>query len=126
LLRDQRGGCNHRGVLLSLVYLTVRCLFGLPAVLIRADLSKDVELLVLRHENQVLRRQLGGPAAVGSHRSALACGVVAIDSPPPVGRSVSGHPATILRWHRNLVARKWTFATDGARDALALADRSRH
>jgi hypothetical protein len=109
LLRDQRGGCNHRGVLLSLVYLTVRCLFGLPAVLIRAD-----------------RRQLGGPAAVGSHRSALACGVVAIDSPPPVGRSVSGHPATILRWHRNLVARKWTFATDGARDALALADRSRH
>jgi hypothetical protein len=60
LLRDQRGGCSHRGVLLSLVYLTVRCLFGLLAARIRADLSKDVELLVLRHENQVLRRQLGG------------------------------------------------------------------
>jgi hypothetical protein len=34
-------------------------LFGLLTVLIRSDLSKDVELLVLRHENQVLRRQLG-------------------------------------------------------------------
>jgi hypothetical protein len=35
-------------------------LFGLLAVLVRSDLSKDVELLVLRHENQVLRRQLSG------------------------------------------------------------------
>ena len=38
----------------------MRCLFGLLAVLVRADLSKNIELLVLRHENQVLRRQLGG------------------------------------------------------------------
>jgi hypothetical protein len=38
----------------------VRCLFGLLAVLVRSDLSKDAELLVLRHENQVLRRQLPG------------------------------------------------------------------
>jgi len=47
-------------VLLSLAYRLVRCLFGLLAVLVRSDLSKDVELLVLRHENQVLRRQLRG------------------------------------------------------------------
>jgi hypothetical protein len=47
-------------VLLSLVYRLVRCLFGLLAVLARSDLSKDVELLVLRHENQVPRRQLAG------------------------------------------------------------------
>jgi hypothetical protein len=47
-------------VLLSLVYRLVRCLVGLPAVLVRSDLSKDAELLVLRHENQVLRRQLAG------------------------------------------------------------------
>jgi hypothetical protein len=60
LLRDQSGGCDHREVLLSLVYRLVRGLFGLLTVLVRADLSKDVELLVLRHENQVLRRQLGG------------------------------------------------------------------
>ena len=44
-------------MVLSLLYRFVRCLFGL---LVRSDLSKDVELLVLRHENQVLRRQLSG------------------------------------------------------------------
>ncbi|MET7333502.1 hypothetical protein [Nonomuraea sp. NPDC005650] len=48
-----------REVLLSLVYRLVRGLFGLLVVLVRADLSKDVELPVLRQENQVLRRQLG-------------------------------------------------------------------
>jgi hypothetical protein len=47
-------------VLLSLVYRLMRCLVGLLAVLVRSDLSKDAELLVLRHENQVLRRQLAG------------------------------------------------------------------
>jgi putative transposase len=47
-------------VLLSLAYRLVTSLFGLLAVLIRSDLSKDAELLVLRHENQVLRRQVTG------------------------------------------------------------------
>jgi putative transposase len=48
------------GVSLSVVCRLVRCLFGLLWVLVRSELSKDVELLMLRHENQVLRRQLGG------------------------------------------------------------------
>jgi hypothetical protein len=47
-------------VLLSLLCRLVRCLLGLFAVLVRSDLSRDVELLVLRQENQVLRRQAGG------------------------------------------------------------------
>jgi len=47
-------------VVLSLVCRLVRCLSSLRAVLVRTGLSKDVELLVLRHENQVLRRRLGG------------------------------------------------------------------
>jgi putative transposase len=47
-------------VLLSLVYRLLRCLFGLLAVLVRSDLSKDAELLALRHGNQVLRRRLSG------------------------------------------------------------------
>jgi hypothetical protein len=50
LLRDQGAGCDQS----SLVYRLVRYLFGLLAVLVRAALSKDVEL-VLRHENQVPR-----------------------------------------------------------------------
>ena len=45
-------------MLLSLLYRLVRCLLGLLAALVRSELSKDVELLVLRHENQVLRRQV--------------------------------------------------------------------
>jgi len=44
----------------SLAYRLLRSLFGLLAVLVQSDLSKDAELLVLRHENQVLRRQLSG------------------------------------------------------------------
>ena len=47
-------------MLLSLVYRLLRSLFGLLAVLVRSDLSKDAGLLVLRHENQLLRRQLSG------------------------------------------------------------------
>jgi putative transposase len=47
-------------VLLSLVYRLLACLFGLLAVLARSDLSKDTELVALRHENQVLRRHLSG------------------------------------------------------------------
>ena len=47
-------------MVLSLVYGLVRCLFGLLAVPVRSDLSKDVELLVLRHENPVLRCQFSG------------------------------------------------------------------
>ena len=47
-------------MLLSLVYRLLRCLVGLLAVLVRSDLSKDAELLVLRPENQVLRRWLRG------------------------------------------------------------------
>jgi hypothetical protein len=60
LLWDQGRCWDHLGVLLSLVYRLLRCLVGLLPVLVRSDLSKDAELLVLRHENQVLRRQLRG------------------------------------------------------------------
>ena len=42
-------------MLLSLAYRLARCLLGLLAVLVRSDRSKDVELLLLRHKNQVLR-----------------------------------------------------------------------
>ena len=45
-------------LLLSMVYRLVCLLLGLTAALVRRDLSKDAELLVLRHENTVLRRQI--------------------------------------------------------------------
>jgi hypothetical protein len=49
---------DRRMLLLSILYWLVRWLLGLTAVLMRRDLSTDAELLALRHENIVLRRQL--------------------------------------------------------------------
>ena len=46
-------------MVISVVYLLVRCLLGCLAVLSRGQVSKDAELLVLRHENAVLRCQVG-------------------------------------------------------------------
>ncbi|HET9080015.1 MAG TPA: hypothetical protein VFO01_05815 [Trebonia sp.] len=102
---------GYRGVLLSLVYLMVRCLFGLLTVLVRSDLSKDAELLVLRHENQVLRRQLPDRLR-WNHADRLWLAALS--------RLVSRRrwlevfpvtPATILRWHRDLIARKWDYTS---------------
>jgi putative transposase len=98
-------------VLLSLVYRLVRCLFGLLAMLVRSDLSKDAELLVLRHENQVLRRQLPGRLR-WDHADRL--WLTALSR--LVGRRRWAEvfpvtPATILRWHRDLVACKWDYTS---------------
>jgi hypothetical protein len=47
-------------VIVSLLYQLTRRLLSVPAVLLRRDVAKDAELLVLRHENAVLRRQITG------------------------------------------------------------------
>ena len=52
-------GWDHRWVIISVAYLLVRCLLGCLTVQSRGQVSKDAELLVLRHENAVLRRQIG-------------------------------------------------------------------
>ena len=78
---------------MSIVFRLVRYLFGLLAVLVRSGLSKDAGLLVLRHENQVLRRQLTGRLPVGSCRPALAHGVVPAGEPPPMVGDRPGHPS---------------------------------
>jgi putative transposase len=57
-------------LLLSILYRLLRCLLGLTAVLMRRDLSKDVELLVLRQENTVLR-----PWVPNWSSTAVTCGI---------------------------------------------------
>jgi hypothetical protein len=47
------------GIIISVVYLLIRRLLGCLAVLSRSQVSKDADLLALRHENAVLRRQVG-------------------------------------------------------------------
>ncbi|MBV9380308.1 MAG: hypothetical protein JO242_06500 [Streptosporangiaceae bacterium] len=101
-------------MLLPIVFRLVRCLLGLLAVLARSGLPKDAELLVLRHENQVLRRQLRGRLRwdhVGRLWLAALSRLVSRRRWPEVFPVT---PATILRWHRDLVAREWDY-TSGRR-----------
>lgn len=106
MLRDQRRGCDYLGVLLSLIYRLLRFLVGLLAVLARSDLSKDAELLVLRHENQVLRRHLSGrPRWDHADRLWLAA-LSRLVSRRQWAEIFPVTPSTILRWHSDLVARK--------------------
>jgi putative transposase len=96
-------------MIFSVVYLLVRRLLGYLALLGRRDASKDAELLVLRHENAVLRRQAGRVRCQPADRLWLAA----------LSRLIPRHrwtevfavtPATLLAWHRRLVARKWDYA----------------
>src|ERR1700712_4500696 len=95
------------------------CLLGLTTVLMRRDLSKDAELLVLRHENAVLRRQVARVRYTPADRAGLAA-LVRLLPPRPWAAIFSVTPATILAWHRRLVSRKWDYTarregTPGAR-----------
>jgi transposase len=98
-------------VLSPLVYRLVRCLFGLLAVLVRSDLSKDAELLVLRHENQVLRRQLSGRLRWDRADRLWFAALSRLVNRCRWPEIFPVTPATILRWHRDLVARKWDYTS---------------
>jgi putative transposase len=64
---------DRRMLLLPILYRFVRCLLGLTTVVrMRRDLSKDAELLVLRHENAVLRRQVARVPSTPTDRAWLA------------------------------------------------------
>jgi hypothetical protein len=76
-------------------------------LLSRTPASKHIELLVLRHEVAVLRRTTPKPHLNWADRAVLA----ALTQRLP--QALRGHrlvtPGTILRWHRRLVATKWTY-----------------
>ena len=90
---------------ISFLYLTVRALFGLLVRSRRGPDVTDVELLVLRHELEVLRRQAGRPKLRCADRALLAA--AACHLPPSARLSLLVTPRTLLRWHRSLVRRKW-------------------
>jgi putative transposase len=97
-------------MIVSVVYLLIRCLFGCLTVLPRCQASKDAELLVLRHENTVLRRQIGRVRYEPGDRLWLA----ALSRLVPHrrwGEVFAVTPATLLAWHRRLVARKWDYTS---------------
>jgi putative transposase len=94
-------------MLFALLYLVVRRLFGLAGGSGSEDLSRDVEILVLRHQLKVLRRQAGRPRLRRLDRVVLAAASRVL--PRPAWSSFMLSPQTLLRWHRELVRRKWTY-----------------
>lgn len=94
-------------MLWSFVYLAVRSLFALVPLLARSGRSKELEILVLRHELAILRRQAGRPRLTPADRALLAAVSRALPRRSWVGFPVT--PETLLRWHRRLVARRWTY-----------------
>jgi transposase InsO family protein len=94
-------------VSLRLLYLVFLQLLSLLLLLGRSSASKDVELLVLRHEVAVLRRANPKPRMDWADRAVFAALVRALPTVLRAHRLVT--PGTILRWHRRLVAKKWTY-----------------
>src|SRR5437762_9401241 len=98
------GGC----LLWSLVYLVVRNLFALVWLLGRPRRSKEFEILVLRHELVILRRQSTRPKLTRADRALLAS--LSRSLPRTAWTVFSFKPETLLRWHRQLIARRWTYS----------------
>ena len=80
---------------------------GLLALLARSGAAKDVEILTLRHEVAVLRRTNARPALSWLDRAVLSALGRLLPAPLRQLRLVS--PRTLMRWHAQLVARRWTY-----------------
>jgi len=94
-------------VLLRLLYLMFQKVLGLIQLMDCTSSTKDVELLVLRHEVSVLRRANPRPRLNWADRAIFAALVRRLPRALRSHRLVT--PGTILRWHRQLVRRGWTY-----------------
>jgi len=83
----------------------------------RSEAFKELEIVVLRHELSVLRRQARRPQLTMADRVLLAAASRLL--PRPNWRSFMVTPATLLRWHRRLVARRWTYGGRCGRPPIA-------
>jgi transposase len=96
-----------------MLYMMFVRLTGWLALLARSSASKDAELLVLRHEVAILRRQNPRPRLDLADRPILAALARLLPRPVRIGRLVT--PGTLLRWHRRLVRWRWTYPHRGGR-----------
>jgi putative transposase len=94
-------------VVLSFLYWVLRRLLELFVLRMRSEREKEIEILVLRHQLRVLERQVARPQLRPSDRALLSAFSRAL--PRRAWASFFVTPATLLRWHRQLVARRWTY-----------------
>jgi putative transposase len=106
-------------VLFALVYLLVRRAVRLAAGS-ASDVHNDIEIVVLRHQLAVLTRQVGRPRL--RRRDRLLMAALSRMLPRPRWSSFVVSPQTLLRWHRELVRRKWTYRRNASAGRPPLAD----
>jgi putative transposase len=100
-------------VLIRLLYLLMIRMFGWVALLARSDTSKDVEILVLRHEVAVLRRPVTRPKPDWADRAVITA--LARLLPQHLRLHRIATPATLLAWQRCMVKNKWTYPNTAGR-----------
>ncbi|MFE0509566.1 integrase core domain-containing protein [Streptomyces sp. NPDC058964] len=102
-------------MIISMLYKVTRRLLSLRRVLLLRDTTKDAELLVLRHENAVLRRQIDGPVRYEPADRFWLAALSSLISRRRRREIFPVTPGTLLAWHRRFIAAKWDYSARRAR-----------
>ena len=91
-----------------MVYWSLRRLLDVAVVRCRSEREQEIEIVLLRHQLRVLERHVARPQLTQADRALLAAFSRGLPQ-QAWRRSLCVTPATLLRWHRELVARRWTY-----------------